>query len=123
MQLITATIHPVIMAMLYILAGVFHFVKPKSYVRIMPHWITASWHLQLVYISGAIEILLGVLLIPESTRAISAWGIIALLIAVFPANIQMMINYFHYNNSMKWFTVLRLPLQLLLIFWAWTYTK
>jgi uncharacterized membrane protein len=110
-----------IMGLLYIAAGTLHFVKSKMYVRIMPPWI--GWQLQLVYISGACEILLGLLLFPESTRSFAAWGIIALLIAVFPANIQMTINYFHYNNPIKWLTVVRLPLQLLLIWWAWLYTK
>jgi uncharacterized membrane protein len=109
-----------IMGILYIAAGIYHFVRPQGYVKIMPPWI--SWHLPLVYISGVCEILLGVLLIPESTRSMAAWGIIALLIAVFPANIQMTINYFHYNNPMKWLTVARLPLQLVLIWWAWLYT-
>ena len=110
------------MGLLYIAAGVWHFMRPKGYIRIMPPWIAASWHLQLVYVSGACEILLGILLFPESTRAMAAWGIIALLIAVFPANIQMTINYFHYNNPYKWLTVVRLPLQAVIIWWAWKYT-
>jgi uncharacterized membrane protein len=77
----------------------------------------------LLYIAaGACEIVLGVLLFPESTRSFAAWGIIALLIAVFPANIQMTINYFHYNKPVKWLTAARLPLQLVLIWWAWVYT-
>ena len=108
------------MALSYLAAGLLHFLRPRMYVKIMPPWL--PMHLQLVYISGACEILLGILLIPESTRVMAAWGIIALLIAIFPANIQMAINYFHYNNSMKWLTVARLPLQALLIWWAWLYT-
>ncbi|MEO5681048.1 MAG: DoxX family protein [Chitinophagaceae bacterium] len=110
-----------IMSLLYIAAGIWHFMRPRSYMKIMPPWL--PWHLQLVYLSGAAEILLGILLVPESTRVMAAWGIIALLIAVFPANIQMTINYFHYNNPMKWITVARLPLQIVLIWLAWTYTR
>ncbi|MEP6748507.1 MAG: DoxX family protein [Bacteroidota bacterium] len=109
-----------IMGLLYIAAGVWHFMRPQGYIRIVPPWLPSP--LMLVYISGACEILLGVLLFPEYTRSIAAWGIIALLIAVFPANIQMTINYFHYNNPMKWLTVVRLPLQLVIIWWAWQYT-
>jgi len=110
-----------LMGILYIAAGAWHFAKPKMYVSIMPDWLPA--HLPLVYISGLCEITLGLLLFPESTRTFAAWGVIALLIAVFPANIQMTINYFHFNNPMKWLTVVRLPLQLLLIWWAWQYTR
>ncbi len=111
-----------IMGALYAAAGVWHFMRPKDYIRIMPVFIPSSWHLQLVYASGACEIILGILLFPESTRVVAAWGIIALLIAVFPANIQMAINYFHYHNPYKWLTVIRLPLQVVLIWWAWLYT-
>lgn len=107
------------MALLYVAAGIYHFVKPQGYVKIMPPWLPGP--LALVYFSGACEILLGVLLFPENTRSMAAWGIMALLVAVFPANVQMMLNYFHYNNPLKWFTVARLPLQLLLIWWAWQY--
>ena len=110
-----------IMGILYVAAGAWHFVKPQGYVSIMPPWLPA--HLPLVYISGLCEITLGCLLLADSTRTFAAWGIIALLIAVFPANIQMTINYFHYNNPMKWLTVARLPLQLLLIWWASVYTR
>src|SRR5450432_1716635 len=110
------------MSVFYIAAGIYHFIKPKGYVRIMPLLIPSSLHLQLVYISGACEILLGLLLIPVCTRMFAAWAIIALLIAVFPANIQMTINYFQYNNPYKWLTLARLPLQGLLIYWAWTVT-
>ena len=110
-----------IMALLYIAAGIMHFVKPLGYVRIVPPWMPSPF--LLVYISGAAEIILGILLFPEATRTMAAWGIIALLVAVFPANIQMTLNYFHYNNHWKWLTILRLPLQVVLIWWAWLYTS
>jgi uncharacterized membrane protein len=60
-------------------------------------------------------------LIPDATRSIAAWLIIALLIAIFPANIQMSINFKRKNNPYFWITIVRLPLQLLLIWWAWLY--
>ncbi|MEO6316475.1 MAG: DoxX family protein [Chitinophagaceae bacterium] len=110
-----------IMAILYIAAGAMHFLKSKGYERIMPPWL--PWPLLLVYITGAAEILLGILLLPASSRMLAAWGIIVLLILVFPANVQMMMNYFNYNKPTKWLMVLRLPLQLVLIWWAWLYTR
>ena len=109
------------MAILYMIAGVIHFLHPLQYVAIMPP--SLPYPLTLVYISGACEIVLGLLLIPPATRRMAAWLIIALLIAVFPANIQMMLNYRHEHNPELWVTILRLPLQALLIWWAWVYTR
>ena len=109
------------MALLYIAAGMYHFMRPQGYLKIMPPWL--PWPLALVYISGIAEVILGTLMLPASTRPVAAWGIIALLIAVFPANIQMTVNYFHYHNPMRWMTVARLPLQFLMIWWAWVYTR
>lgn len=76
-----------------------------------------------IYISGIIEAILGILLLFEKTRRFAAWGIITLLIAVFPANIQMVINYVHEHHPQLWIAILRLPFQLPLIYWAWTFTK
>jgi uncharacterized membrane protein len=109
------------MALFYLAAGIYHFIRPGFYTKIMPPWL--PWHLQLVYISGASEILLSLLLLPVSTRKIAAWGIIVLLIAIFPANIQMMLNYYRNHDPGLWITIVRLPLQLVLIRWAWEYTK
>ncbi len=109
------------MAVLYIIAGINHFISPVFYKKIMPPWL--PWHYPLIYASGVAEIVLGLLLIPIQTRQLAAWGIIALLIAVFPANVQMMLNYKEQHNSYLWIAVLRLPLQLLLIGWACQFTK
>ncbi len=109
------------MAGLYVIAGIKHFLNPDFFNSIMPPWL--GWHQQLVYISGACEISFGLLLIPVKTRRIAAWCIIALLIAVFPANVQMMINYFHEHRPELWLIILRLPLQIVLIWWAYLYTK
>ena len=87
----------------------------------MPAWL--PYHLPLIYISGVCEIAFGLLLIPEYTRHMGAWLIIAMLVAVFPANIQMAINFRNKNNPCLWVAIARLPLQILLIWWAWIYTK
>ena len=109
------------MAFLYVAAGILHFVKPGIYRAIMPPWL--PWHNQLILLSGIAEIVLGILLIPMATRITAAWFIIILLIAIFPANIQMAINWSKNKNPKLWIAILRLPLQLVLIWWAWQYTR
>lgn len=109
------------MAALYILAGINHFWHEDMYVKIMPHWL--PYHHELVFISGVCEVLLGLLLLFQATRRLAAWGIILLLVAVFPANIQMMINFYREDSPYLWAAVLRLPLQILLVWWAWGFTK
>jgi len=110
-----------LMAFLYVAAGILHFVKSKIYRSIMPPWL--PWHNQLILVSGIAEVILGILLIPMTTRIIAAWLIIILLIAIFPANIQMAINWSKNKNPKLWIALLRLPLQLVLIWWAWLYTR
>ncbi|MBP9095532.1 MAG: DoxX family protein [Ignavibacteria bacterium] len=110
-----------IMAVFYICAGVNHFWHPQDYIKIMPSYI--PFHTELVYISGVVEILCGLLLIPIRTRRTGAWLTILLLIAVFPANIQMAINYYNENNPDLWIAITRLPVQIFLIWWASVYAK
>lgn len=109
------------MALLYVLAGINHFVSTESYVAIIPQWLPA--HRLLVYISGIIEVLLACLLVVPATRQLAAWGLIGLLIVVFPANIQMMLDYESAGNPLLWLSILRLPLQFFLIGWAYQYTR
>ena len=109
------------MCTLYVAAGIYHFVNPRFYLKIMPPYI--PFHLPVVYTSGVCEILFALLLIPEQTRPLGAWLIIVLLVAVFPANIQMAINFYQKQNPGLWIAIARLPLQLLLIYWAYIYTK
>ena len=106
-----------------IFAGVMHFVSTNAFAGIVPDWLPA--HRLLVQISGVCEIALGAGLIPPKTRHSSAWGLIALYVAVFPANINMAVNpdfakNLHVSPIVLW---LRLPLQLLLIAWAAWYTR
>jgi uncharacterized membrane protein len=77
----------VVAAVFYIVAGALHFIKPAPYLRIMPPYI--PWHAAMVRISGAFEILGGLGLLVPATRRAAAWGLVALLVAVFPANIYM----------------------------------
>ncbi|HSN88348.1 MAG TPA: MauE/DoxX family redox-associated membrane protein, partial [Thermoanaerobaculia bacterium] len=110
-----------LLGLLFILAGINHFVQPGFYVAIMPPYL--PWHLELVYLSGLFEVVLGVLLLIPRTTSPAAWGLIALLIAVFPANLHMAQNpelYPGINPVLLW---LRLPLQGVLIAWAYAYTR
>lgn len=109
------------MGLAYIAAGINHFWHPKTYLRIMPPWLPAPE--LLVLLSGVLEVLLGVLVLVPATRAMAAWGLVFLLVAVFPANIQMAINFARQGHSLLWLALLRLPLQALLIWWAYSYTK
>jgi uncharacterized membrane protein len=107
----------------FIVAGVNHFVDPEFYLRLMPDYIPAGLHGPAVLWSGVAEALLGVLLLIPRTSRWAAWGIIALLIAVFPANI------YGWQHSEEIFGIskekhfIRLPLQAVLIAWAWWYTR
>ena len=110
-----------VLAIFFILAGLNHFLHTDFYVRIMPPYL--PWHRFLVYVSGVFEIALGAAVaIPGLTRP-AAWGLIALLIAVFPANIHMALHpdlFPEFNPAMLW---LRLPLQAVLVVWAYWYTR
>jgi uncharacterized membrane protein len=111
-----------LLAILFIAAGTLHFLIPQTYVRIMPPYIPA--HLLLVHISGACEILGGLgLVFSPPIRSLAAWGLVALLITVMPANIYMATDHASYPSIPAWALYLRLPLQLPLIWWAWLYTR
>jgi len=113
----------VILAVSIIVVGVTHFAVPEPYTRIVPPQL--PYPLQLVYISGFLEILGGIGLLVPRVSQVAAWGLIALFIAVFPANINMAVNHIkieHIPDS-PWFQAIRLPFQAVLIAWAWWYTK
>ena len=113
----------VIFAVCMIAAGLSHFIVPHPYVKIVPPQL--PYPEAIVYISGFFEILGGIgLFIPPLSRA-AAWGFVLLLIAVYPANINMAVNNIHINNipDGNWFQAIRLPFQFVLIAWAYWYTK
>jgi uncharacterized membrane protein len=106
------------MGVLYMLAGLYHFINPNIYVKMIKNFM--PYPMAVVYISGVIEMLLGLGVCFEAIRSISAIGIILLLIAVFPANINMALHPEDWKFSTT-LLYLRLPLQALLIYWAWLY--
>jgi uncharacterized membrane protein len=104
----------------FVLAGLNHFINTDFYLKIMPPYLHR--HLPLVYLSGVVEVVLGVLLLTPKLTRVAAWGMVALLVAVFPANIHMAVNhelYPAYNVTALW---LRLPLQIVLMVCAYWYT-
>ena len=106
----------------FIGAGVNHFVNPAFYLRIMPPYL--PWPSALHLTAGFFEIVLGVMLLIPRYQILAAWGLIALLLAVFPANINMVINH---DDKFPDFSIMvlwvRLPIQFVLIALAWWYTK
>jgi uncharacterized membrane protein len=104
-------------------AGLLHFLTPEPYLGMMPAMLPAP--LALVYISGIAEIAGGLGLILPATRRLAAWGLIALYVAVFPANLNMALHDLPLGatNVPTWALWARLPLQLVLIAWAYRYTK
>jgi uncharacterized membrane protein len=111
-----------LMAAIYAAAGVYHFVKPGFYLKLMPTWL--PWPGALVFWSGVAEILLALLLIPDSTRAVSAWLIIAMLVVFFfTIHIPQTIDFYQRQSRYLTISVIRLPIQFVLVWWAWLYTK
>ena len=109
------------MGLLYIAAGIIHFWHPGFYLKILPPYL--PWHEALVYLSGVIEIILGLLIFIPRYRALAAWAIIAMLIAFMPVHIHMVMNPHLYPTVPEYVLWLRLPLQAVLIAWAYWYTR
>jgi uncharacterized membrane protein len=112
-----------IMAAFYILAGLMHFIRPDHYAPMMPPYL--PWHGPLIFLSGVAELGLGVAVLIPSLRPLAAWGIILLLIAIFPANLHIALHnvpLFGATEGAGIWNWVRLPLQGVLILWAWWYT-
>ena len=112
--------HLYLMALLYLLAGMNHFRVPRIYIKMIPSSLPSPKLLNAL--SGIAEITLGILLCIPTISSYAAWGIIALLIAIFPANVYMLTNEKAAMGLPKWLRLIRLPLQLVLIYWAYLYT-
>lgn len=107
-----------LIAVLFVVAGVLHFVIPDLYVQIVPPYL--PFPLALVYLSGLAEILGGIGVLVPKLRAWAGWGLVALLIAVFPANLYMAMEPEAVGMANAALGLwLRLPLQFLLIAWVW----
>jgi uncharacterized membrane protein len=111
----------ILMSLFYVFAGFRHFTDPAFYLRMMPPYI--PFHEAMVLLSGVAEVALGVALLIPRLRVYAAWGVIALLIAVFPANLYMATANIPLGNAPSWTLWARLPFQGLFIAWAWWHTR
>lgn len=110
-----------LLALMFIVGGLMHFIRPQLYIKMMPAYLPL--HKELVYVSGVFEILLGVGLFgPGAVAEYAAWGLILLLIAVFPANLNMAMHPEQWPTMKPVMLWGRLPLQAVMIFWAFQYT-
>lgn len=106
----------------FILAGINHFVMPRAYERIVPPSLRGRSR-QVVQLSGVAEIAGGVGVLVPATRRASGLALIALLLAVFPANVYMAREPEQFRKIPRWALLARLPLQPLMIWWAWRATR
>ena len=110
-----------LLSLFFIAAGINHFWHTHFYFAMMPPYLPAP--LALVYFSGVAEIALGALLLFKRWQVITGWGLIALSVAVFPANVHMALHpelFTQFSPAGLW---LRLPLQAVVIAWAYWYTR
>jgi uncharacterized membrane protein len=109
-----------LLSLIFVVAGVLHFLRPEPFVQVVPPYL--PWPLLLVYLSGALEIAFGALLLAPRHQRLAAWGLALLLVAVFPANLHMALepDAFGLPPALLY---ARLPLQALLIGWALSYAR
>lgn len=112
-----------LLSLIFVVAGLLHFLIPGTYERVMPPYLPL--HRELVYLSGACEVLGGVGLWPKRTRPAAGIGLILLLLAVLPANVQMLLDARAAGKPSWWLALLwlRLPLQPLLMAWVWKISR
>lgn len=109
------------LGLLFVAAGVNHFIRPAMYAAIIPPMLPGP--LLLVYLSGAAEVVVGALLLVRRTERLGAWGAIAVLVAIFPANVYMALDAQAFAPIPEVLLWLRLPLQGMLIGWAFIHTR
>lgn len=119
--------HRRLVAALFVAAGLAHFVMPAFFEAIVPPWLP-RWLPSprvLVYLSGAAELAGGLGVLVPSVRVAAGWGLLALLLGVFPANVHMLLEALTTNASVWWIVALivRLPMQPLLMWWVWRATR
>jgi uncharacterized membrane protein len=114
------------LAVFFTVAGVMHFVIPRSYEATVPDYVPISPRDAVVY-SGVAEIAGALAVIPPATRGVARWWLIGLLIAVFPANVHMAVNPeqikgLDLDPTRRWALWARLPCQPLMVWWVWRAT-
>lgn len=107
------------MSFIYILAGLLHFIKPKVYLRIIPNYL--PYHKLIVYLSGFIEIILGICVCIPALKNISIVFIILMLLVFLLVHVYMINNKKASAGLPMWLLILRIPIQFILIYWAYSY--
>lgn len=111
--------HLYLMAIMYIVAGVMHFIKPKMYLRIMPRYLPN--HKALVALSGLAEIILGIGLLFPETRIVAIYSIIAMLLVFLLVHVYMLSGKKASAGIPKWILLIRIPIQFGLMYWVFSY--
>jgi uncharacterized membrane protein len=115
------TVSRALLSLMFVTLGVLHFTTADAFVHVMPPYLPL--HLELVYLSGLFEILGGVGVQIPKLRKAAGYGLLALLIAVFPANIHMALNEVSAPDGTPIPVALlwaRLPLQFVMMAWVWS---
>ena len=110
-----------IIATFFLVGGIGHFTSSEFFLAIMPSYLPYHW--ELVILSGIFEIMGAIGLLLPKTRLLAAYGLIALCIAVFPANINMAMNPESFPQVPLIFLYIRLPLQFVFIYFIWWSVK
>lgn len=116
-----------LLAAFFTLAGALHFVRPRPYESIVPPSL-ASRKKEIVAISGVAELAGAALVLPTPSRRLGRWWLLALLAAVFPANVHMAVHPervqgLDTDKLPRWLLWARLPLQPLMMLWVWNATR
>lgn len=106
-----------LLALLFVAAGINHFVNPGFYLKITPDFV--PWPLAMIYLSGVFEVLGGIGVLVPNLRPAAGWGLIALLIAVSPVHVHMLVHADRFLEVSMWALIARLLLQPGLIAWVW----
>jgi uncharacterized membrane protein len=106
-----------ILSLFFVLAGANHFLNPGPYLGMMPPYL--PWHQGLIVVSGIAEIAGGLAILVARIRPLAGWCLIALLVAVFPANVQVALHGWEGVQIPQWALWARLPLQGVLIAWVY----
>jgi uncharacterized membrane protein len=111
-----------LLALFFVGSGVNHFLAPRAYERMVPPRLQHDAK-RVVAVSGLAEIVGGLAVLPSRTRKLAGPGLVALLAAVFPANIYMARSPERFRKIPRWALYARLPLQPVMMWWAWSSTR
>ncbi len=113
------TWHQFPLALIFITSGIFHFIKPNLYKKVMPPYL--PYHKALIIFSGIAEITAGIGLCLFNSQRMAAWAMIGMLVVFIPIHIHMIVEEKASLGLPKWVLILRVLLQFILIYWAFQY--